>query len=134
MPQGGVLTVKTENVYVDSPLGSSSYIEVGEYVRLTVEDTGCGVEPKARDRIFDAFFTTKTTGDRKGCGLGLSVVQAIVEDHRGLIDLSSSEGKGSTFSVYLPVCREYPKSSDHKPVTLGRLAQAVQNELDQART
>jgi two-component system cell cycle sensor histidine kinase/response regulator CckA len=106
MPVRGTLLVKTENLYVDQPIGSYSVVEVGEYVRLQVGDTGCGVPLEIRGRIFEAFFTTKTGGRRRGSGLGLSIVEAIVADHRGYIDLESSPGTGSTFSVYLPVCRE----------------------------
>ncbi len=102
----GLLTVKTENVYVDQPLGRYNRVEVGEYVKLTVADTGCGISPEIRDRIFDAFFTTKVANKRRGSGLGLSVVQAIVDDHRGYLDLQSGVGMGTTFTIYLPVYRE----------------------------
>ena len=111
MQDAGTLTVRTDNVYVDQPRGAYSHVEVGEYVRLDVADTGSGVAPEIRDRIFDAFFTTKVSGKRRGSGLGLSVVQAIVEDHRGHVELESAVGKGSIFSIYLPVCREPLKLS-----------------------
>lgn len=106
MHDEGELAVRTQNVYVDSPVGRLSRIEVGEYVRLDVSDTGSGVSPEIRNKIFDAFFTTKVSGKRRGSGLGLSVVQAIVEDHNGYVDLESKVGEGSTFSIYLPVSRE----------------------------
>ena len=106
MQDAGTLTVRTENLYVDRPFGHYNRVELGEYVRLSVGDTGSGIAPEIRDRIFDAFFTTKSRANRRGCGLGLSVVQAIVEDHRGHLDLESEVGKGTTFSVYLPVSRE----------------------------
>ncbi len=98
----GLLTVRTESVYVDRPVGSYNRIEAGEYVKLSVSDTGSGIAPEIRDKIFDAFFTTKSRANRRGGGLGLSIVQAIVDDHRGYVDLESEVGIGTTFSVYLP--------------------------------
>jgi CheY-like chemotaxis protein len=106
MQDTGAIKLKTENVYVDRPLGSYNRVEIGEYVRLEVSDTGCGILLEIRDKIFDAFFTTKRTDRRRGSGLGLTVVQAIVKDHGGYLDLESEEGKGTTFTIYLPVCRE----------------------------
>jgi CheY-like chemotaxis protein len=107
MQDAGELLVRTENVYIDQPRnGFSHTIEVGEYVRLEVADSGGGISPEVRDRIFDAFFTTKTTGKRRGSGLGLSVVQTIVEDHGGHLDLDTEVGRGSTFTIYLPVVRQ----------------------------
>src|SRR5262249_7046760 len=64
-----------------------------------------GIAPEIRDRIFDAFFTTKQAGRRRGSGLGLSVVQSIVEDHHGYLDVQSEVGVGTTFSLYLPISR-----------------------------
>ncbi|HEX2924472.1 MAG TPA: ATP-binding protein, partial [Chloroflexota bacterium] len=101
----GILRITTSNLYVDKTIGRYNRVEVGEYVRLTIEDNGCGISQEIRDKIFDAFFTTKHTSRRRGSGLGLTVVQALVEDHRGYIDLESEEGKGTTFSVYLPAHR-----------------------------
>ncbi|MHB0868562.1 MAG: histidine kinase N-terminal 7TM domain-containing protein [Chloroflexota bacterium] len=106
MQDQGFLTVRTENVCADRPFGRYDLMEVGEYVRLGVSDTGCGIPQEIRDRIFDAFFTTKSSTRRRGCGLGLSVVQAIVEDHKGYLDLESEVGKGTTFGVYLPLSRQ----------------------------
>ncbi len=103
MHDDGQLTIATEDVRVDRSIDGYNRIEVGEYVRLTVADTGCGIAPEIRTRIFDAFFTTKCTDRNRGSGLGLSVVQAIVEDHHGYLDLETEVGKGTTFAVYLPV-------------------------------
>ncbi len=106
---GGRVAVRTENVSRESAFGSFNPIPAGEYVRLAVSDTGCGIPDGIRDKIFDAFFTTKSKAPRWGCGLGLSVVQAIVEDHKAFLDLESEVGKGTTFSIYFPPHKEAPK-------------------------
>jgi PAS domain S-box-containing protein len=105
----GTLHVKTENVYVDAPFAHYDQVTVGDYVRLTVRDSGHGVPPAIRDRIFDAFFTTKMADKKPGTGLGLSIVLAVVEDHHGYLDLESQVAEGSSFFVYLPVCRDKPE-------------------------
>lgn len=104
MPEGGTLAVSTDNVWVVSPPKSGP--EAGEYVMLEVADTGCGIPPEDLERIFEAFFTTKRTGRWRGSGLGLSVVQAVAEDHGGWVEVESQVGKGSSFRVYLPAARE----------------------------
>ncbi|MFH1501914.1 MAG: PAS domain S-box protein [Candidatus Eisenbacteria bacterium] len=102
MPDGGTLTLRTENVHLgEGDVQSTTDAEPGEYVRLSVSDTGSGVDPEVLDRIFEPFFTTKESG--KGTGLGLSVVYGIVSQHRGWVDVSSELHKGTAFSVYLPV-------------------------------
>jgi two-component system, cell cycle sensor histidine kinase and response regulator CckA len=103
----GTLSIRTENVYLDRSLSGYNRVEVGEYVRVTVADTGGGIPPDIRDKVFDAFFTTKRT-HRRGSGLGLTVVQSIIDDHKGYIDLESVPGKGTAFSIYLRACREAP--------------------------
>ncbi|HZT06400.1 MAG TPA: GAF domain-containing protein [Chloroflexota bacterium] len=101
----GSLTIRTQSVYLDQPIGRATQINVGEYVQLEVSDTGVGIPPESRDRIFDVFFTTKTTDKRRGSGLGLSVVQAVADDHHAYVDFESAVGKGTTFRVYFPVYR-----------------------------
>jgi len=76
------------------------------YIRLSVTDTGLGISPELMEKIFDPFFTTKGTG--KGCGLGLSIVEGIIKKHKGKIRVSSTPGKGTVFSVFLPVYQEKP--------------------------
>jgi CheY-like chemotaxis protein len=106
MGDHGRLTVRTENLYLDAPVGRYTRVAVGEYVCVTISDTGSGIAPEIQDRVFDPFFTTKQAERRRGSGLGLSVVQSIVDDHHGYVDLESEVGVGTTFRVYLPICRE----------------------------
>ncbi|MDH7568736.1 MAG: response regulator [Armatimonadota bacterium] len=107
MPDGGRLVVRTEHVQLDSPLSSvGCEIPPGSYVRVSVEDTGCGMAPETMERIFEPFFTTKAPG--KGTGLGLASVYGIVQQTRGYIRVESVCGKGSTFEVYLPPAEREP--------------------------
>jgi len=100
--RGGVITIKLKQVKVD-PSADPIYhnLKENKYIRLTVSDTGIGMDEAALDRIFEPFFTTKGVG--KGTGLGLSMVHGIVRSHDGDIVVVSEKGKGSTFDVYLPV-------------------------------
>lgn len=107
MEDTGRITIETDNVYYDDATGRYNRVERGEFALLMVADSGPGIPPEILDKIFDAFFTTKSgSTKRRGAGLGLSIVQAIVSDHRGYIDLKSELGKGTVFTVYLPVSRQ----------------------------
>lgn len=105
MGNSGVVKVSTANVYLDASSGISSTLNVGEYVKITVADTGTGIDPDVRERIFDPFFTTKKAVKKRGAGLGLSIVHGIIRDHRGYIDVETEVGKGSAFNVYIPISR-----------------------------
>jgi PAS domain S-box-containing protein len=105
MPAGGILTVKTANQYLDKPIKGYDEIREGDYVVLSVSDTGDGILAADLKRIFEPFYTKKVMG-RSGTGLGLAVVWGTVKDHRGYINVQSKEGQGSTFILYLPVTRE----------------------------
>ncbi len=96
----GVIQVCTSRVTVreDSLLNNAPTLPPGEYVQLEVSDTGCGMTEEARAKIFHPFFTTKFAGR----GLGLAVVQGIVRDHRGVVEVVSADGQGATFRVLLP--------------------------------
>ncbi len=100
MPDGGILTVETENVTVRT--GDGLPVGEGEYVRISLRDTGKGIPADQRPLIFDPYFSTKARGAEKGMGLGLSVCHSVVGNHKGCIAVESSEGEGSTFRVYLP--------------------------------
>jgi Signal transduction histidine kinase len=105
MPNGGKISVSTANLTIDSSVGSYDRIEEGDYVTLTVSDSGIGISPEDRERIFEPFYSKKVMG-RSGTGLGLAVVWGTVKDYNGHIDLKSTVGKGSTFTLYFPVTRE----------------------------
>lgn len=99
--QGGVLLLELDHVEVDEDMARQSPdLHTGNYVRLSVKDTGMGMPPEIAERIFEPFFTTKPRG--QGTGLGLSVVHGIVRAHGAAITVQTASGKGSTFSVYLP--------------------------------
>jgi two-component system, cell cycle sensor histidine kinase and response regulator CckA len=101
MPQGGVLTIATEQVTVGSDrLTSAVDLEPGYYLALTVSDTGEGMSAEVKERIFEPFFTTKDVGE--GTGLGLPSVYGIVKQSHGDIEVTTEVGKGSTFRIYLP--------------------------------
>jgi len=102
MPQGGTLTITAELGVVDEQFVSMDReARVGQYVVLGVTDTGTGIPAAVVDRIFEPFFTTKAVGE--GTGLGLSTSLAIVRGHGGFIRVKSEPGRGTTFTVYLPV-------------------------------
>ncbi len=99
---GGILEVSLNEVSIGlDEFCDKIDIKPGKYVRLTVSDTGHGMNPDVLDRIFDPYFTTKTSG--KGTGMGLSVSHGIVKSHGGTMMVYSEPGKGSTFHVYLPL-------------------------------
>jgi PAS domain S-box-containing protein len=101
----GEVSIRTENCYIDQPIPGYEETREGEYVLLSVSDTGMGISPVDLQRIFEPFYTKKVMG-RSGTGLGLAVVWGTVKDHQGYIDVRSTEGKGSTFVLYFPVTRE----------------------------
>jgi PAS domain S-box-containing protein len=110
MERGGVLGVSVQRLHATElrSLARGSLVP-GEYVRLTVADTGAGIPAQVMERIFDPFFTTKNVGE--GTGLGLSLVHGIVADLGGAIDVSSTLGAGTRFEIWLPVAGEASAAS-----------------------
>jgi PAS domain S-box-containing protein len=114
MPGGGTLTIETAEVSVPAPAPENSPAGPGIYTVLRVIDTGIGIPPEVQPRIFEPFFTTKEQG--KGTGLGLSMVYGIVKQSGGEITFDSAPGRGSTFSVLLPVTQRDEPATSAKPV------------------
>jgi len=105
MPDGGNIFISTQSRYIDRPIRGYDDVEEGDYVILTVSDTGVGISSGDMERIFEPFYTKKVMG-RSGTGLGMAVVWGTVKDHRGYIDVQSTKGKGTTFTLYFPVTRK----------------------------
>jgi PAS domain S-box-containing protein len=120
-PNGGALRISLHPVEVGPERAASlSGAAPGSYLRLTVSDTGHGMDEATLRRIFDPFFTTKNT--REGTGLGLAVVHGIVRAHRGAIDVESTLGVGTTFHIFLPIAEQapLPNSGDQVTTPAGR--------------
>lgn len=104
MSDRGTITISTGRRYVDRPIKGYDTVKEGEYVTLTVSDEGTGISEEDKKRVFEPFYTKKVMG-RSGTGLGMAVVWGTVKDHNGYIDIQSTEGKGTTITVYFPVTR-----------------------------
>ena len=99
MPDGGTLSVSSDVMMADAHTTSQfTSVKPGPFVRLSVSDTGVGIDRATQPRVFEPFFTTKNTGT----GLGLSVLYGVVQNHGGFVDMQSQLGQGTTFCVYLP--------------------------------
>lgn len=120
MPEGGRLILETENAFLDEEYAASYlHAEPGQYVLLTVTDTGCGMEPETLEHIFEPFYTEKGVGE--GTGLGLSTVYGIVHQHGGHIRCYSEPGYGTTFKIYFPalVSEERVEEEPTRPLPRG---------------
>ncbi len=107
MNGSGDLYISTSNVTLDNAFTKPFEVDPGQYVKISVTDTGIGMNQETERRIFEPFFTTQEPG--RGTGLGLASVFGIVKNHSGIITVKSSPGMGSTFEVYLPASEEHPQ-------------------------
>lgn len=110
MPGGGKIAIETGNVTLSAAETQSHDAPAGKYVKISVNDTGMGMDERTMERVFDPFFTTKDTG--RGTGLGLPSAYGIVRNHGGFITVESSPGKGSTFTVYLRVAERESRPAE----------------------
>jgi len=99
MPDGGTLTLETANVIIENQQAATQKVNPGNYVRISVIDTGVGMDKATQERIFDPFFTTKAM--KRGTGLGLASAYGIIRNHGGFIDVHSRINQGTTFNIYL---------------------------------
>ena len=133
MPRGGVLGFETGHSYLDQIHGGDNDDVVpGEYLLLSVTDTGTGMTPDVRERVFEPFFTTKDVG--KGSGLGLSMVYGFVKQSGGHVSLSSEPGQGTTVRIYLPCATEKPsavaEAERARPRPAGESILVVENDAE----
>ncbi len=119
MPGGGNLYVQTENVIIDEDFSKPHHVEPGKYVKISITDTGVGMDEATQQRIFDPFFTTKEMG--RGTGLGLASSYGIIKNHGGFIDVYSVKGEGATFNIYLPASEKtvVKEKTFHKEIFRG---------------
>jgi len=113
MPAGGAIRICSYNNYLEVPFSGYEEIPSGEYVCFSISDQGIGISDEELPRIFEPFFSKKSM-KRSGSGLGMTVIWATVKDHAGFIDIQSREGMGTTFVIYLPVCRNKNGESAHR--------------------
>ncbi len=111
MNNGGTILIATQNRFISGLQKGFETIEEGEYVTVSVSDTGVGIPSSDIEKIFEPFYTKKVMG-RSGTGLGMAVVWGTIKDHKGYIDVQSDEGKGTTFTLYLPITRQEQAKDD----------------------
>jgi PAS domain S-box-containing protein len=104
IPAEGTVALSTGSVYLEEPLTAYDHVKPGDYVTLTVTDSGTGMAPADLERIFEPFYTKKVMG-RSGTGLGMAVVWGVVKDHSGYIDIRSEVGRGTVVTLFFPASR-----------------------------
>jgi nitrogen-specific signal transduction histidine kinase len=117
MPGGGDLYIRTGNIIIDETYNQPYHVETGKYIKISITDTGTGMDEKTRQRIFEPFFTTREMG--RGTGLGLASAYGIIKNHKGFINVYSEKGQGSTFNIYLPASEKdaaKDKKTDEKVI------------------
>jgi two-component system cell cycle sensor histidine kinase/response regulator CckA len=112
MPGGGDLYVRTNNIILDQHVIKPFQVTPGKYIRISITDTGTGMDEATLQRIFEPFFTTKKMG--RGIGLGLASVYGIVKNHGGFIEVQSEKGKGASFYIYLPAIESHKTFKNKK--------------------
>ena len=118
MQDGGTVYVSTRSAYIDKPVKGYDDVKEGDYVTLTVSDSGVGILPEDIRKVFEPFYTKKAMG-RSGTGLGMAVVWGTLKDHGGYIDVQSTQGKGTTFTLYFPVTRR-KMTGEEEPLPVGK--------------
>ena len=142
MPDGGDLTLVTKNAILDEQFRRPFKVLPGKYMKVSVSDTGHGMDARIREKIFDPFFTTRPVG--QGTGLGLSSAYGIVKNHGGIIDVFTEPGCGTTFEIYLPCTEDtdcLPKGLQDKepqpevagPVTTGEVPLSLSGTKERMR-
>ncbi|MGD8542409.1 MAG: response regulator [Desulfobacteraceae bacterium] len=127
MPGGGRIDIETANRHIDQPVSGYDDVRQGAYVTFRIADGGVGIAPADLRRIFEPFYTKKVMG-KSGSGLGMAVVWGTVKDHNGYIDVQSTEGRGTVFTLYLPVAQQRPAAPEPQPAAeelLGRGEQVL---------
>jgi len=123
MPGGGEIYLETENVLLDDGQAFPYAVKPGRYIKISMTDTGTGMDRKTKARIFDPFFTTKEMG--RGTGLGLATVYGIIKGHGGMINVYSEPGHGTTFNIYLPASEKDVVKEKTAPGTIARGTETI---------
>jgi CheY-like chemotaxis protein len=119
MGDGGKLTIATRECVLEASTAQRENVRVGRYAILQVSDTGRGIPVEDLKRIFEPFFSSKRMSDRSGSGLGLAIVDGVVKDHGGFIAVSSTPGKGTSFSLHFPLEAREVQRAQPKPEVRG---------------
>jgi signal transduction histidine kinase/ActR/RegA family two-component response regulator len=136
IPGEGEVTVKVVGLRVVEATSGYETVEPGDYAVVTAKDNGRGIPSQDISRVFEPFFSKKRLGDHSGSGLGLSVVHGVVKEHEGFVDVTSTEGVGTTFTLYFPCAKENARLAEpNTPMPIGHAkVLIVDDEAIQRRT